>query len=288
MSQVPSLLNPQMVKDFGRTAQDSLVKTKTWQDVGNVAGAAIGGGMALRGLQGLYNTMRRNLGHTQEPNSPPVLVIPDRQKAAFNPFNAMMHPLDTAGEAITAGAGGVSDFLAGHGAEQATDWPMHHPLMLGAGALGMAGGWKGMDYLLDSQRKGELNDDLKHSREQFEQALQPGMASNGSALGQDLDRLYARQRVHHKAADGPSLGSMTGMALAGWPLIAGATGYATYKALKARQNQHLLSSALQQRHRQQINAPMYAIPEDILRNSGDSETADEPETQPGLAQHQEF
>jgi len=129
-----------------KTAQsllDRMKQDKINQDSKNLIGkvllTALGGGMAVRGLTGLSNVLK-----------------PTQQYA----------PPSTA------------DFEVPYGSKKkekeavdAFDNPWTMPAVMLGGPAAFYGGWKGIDKLLDRQRKGKTEDELKAEKDRYRKAL---------------------------------------------------------------------------------------------------------------------
>lgn len=248
--------------------RSSLIADDFLDKIKGIFAVGLGGGLAVRGAQGLYNTTRRNLVGPKEAPTAPVMVVPsgneEEKRAGVGDW--LHHVIQNAP-------------LAGD-AHSVIQHPYFAPAALTAGAVGGYGGWKLTDMVLDSQRRGELKDELGDAQGKFEQALQPPLAPQGSPLGHDLDRLYADHKQQRKAASllgaagtaaqdaigGPGVpGEVLGGAATGWPIIGLASAAITYSMLKSRQKQQVLQSALRKQHQQRLlTSPAYAVPEDIV------------------------
>ena len=146
----------------------------------------------------------------------------------------------------------MASFLGGDGATSKTGIPYYMPsMMLGTGAA-LAGGWAGIDKLLDSRRKKQQQEKLDNARAEFEQALltQPGQKmasdSSGSALGEELDRLFDGVE---KSAD--SMTNVLGQGAGLYGAYAGGSGllgaYLAYSLAKKQQRRAVFEKAQQRR-----------------------------------------
>jgi hypothetical protein len=150
---------------------------------------------------------------------------------------------------------GLMDFLKGQYAETTKGVPWAMPAAVGAGAGGLYGGWKLMDYVLDQRRKSKLDDELEEAKAEYEAALSGSdkVAADGS-LASDLDQLYN------------SISDYGEKAAASWPEISGqAMGvYGTgagvgalimaligYKQGKKKQRKTILERAQARRRREE-------------------------------------
>jgi hypothetical protein len=149
---------------------------------------------------------------------------------------------------------GIGDFLSGRMSANVGSKPWFWPAALTAGAGGIVGGYKGMDYLLGGIKKKEREQELERAKEEYRKALieqySPESIKQGAVqdeLGRDLTELYQL----HKEAGGvtDALGTATGGYLALAAALAGGTGLATYNWAKARSPEDRLAKAIKQRER---------------------------------------
>lgn len=139
-------------------------------------------------------------------------------------------------------------------------WSFSGPAL--AGLTGLYGGWKGMDYLIDSQRKAKLEDEEQRAKEEYSAAMQH-MASKASR-DQKLEMLYERTKKGN-VMDWISNTLQEGGAMAAAPLpfMALGSGALTYKMLEAKRKSKLIDKALKQRERDQLaDSPVFAYSPD--------------------------
>jgi len=206
-----------------------------WQDMGRVTAIGAGVGAGARGLQGLWNLVRRNVsGPAVGPNSPLTLDIPDtREDEEEEKFAGFF-----VDRALGFLSGDYASTLAGH--------PLSTPTkVLGAGA-GAIGGWKLLDWIMDRRRKSEMQAEAAKAEEEYEQALL-GQHKQGS-LGHDLDLLF--DETEKQGTVGDFMGGAAGIYLTGAGLGALLTGKITHDIARKRQRQSLLTKARRKHMRQ--------------------------------------
>jgi hypothetical protein len=194
--------------------QKSQVLTdEMWKQLKTLAMLGFGLGAGARGVQGLYNTTRRNL---QPPRrsvyAPLTLDIPARPekkerdaKLAHKLAHKQANPAAPAAPA-TPTQPSLFDYIK-------SLWPQHNtpqghplalPLGLATGAGSLYGGYKLTDWLLDKRRRQELEGELIQAQREYENALASQYKS--SALAEDLDKLcdLLDERWQKQAADAPA------------------------------------------------------------------------------------
>ncbi len=210
-----------------RKVRSQALNQALWQDMGRATAMGVGVGAGARGLQGLWNLVRRNVSKpTPGPHSPLTLDIPNtREEEEKEKFAGFL-------------SGDYASTLQGH--------PLNMPTkVLGAGA-GVIGGWKLLDWVMDRQRKSEMQAETEKAEEEYEQALL-GQHKQGS-LGHDLDLLF--DEVEKQGTVGDFLGGAAGLYMTGAGLGALLTGKITYDIARKRQRKSLLSSARRKHLRQ--------------------------------------
>jgi hypothetical protein len=239
----------------------------------------LGVGAAGRGVQGLLNQMHRTLTPTPTTRTPSIIDMPvageeEEKVAAEGILNQIldygMHP-----------AKNLSRLVENPKAPGAADVPFSWAPLALAGGAGIAGGWKGLDMLLDRSRERELEVQKAKAQEEYEQAL-AAQSKVGQALHAELDTLFdnldddERDNVE-KAASLPAL--LTNLySLYALP-AAGMSGLWAYEATKARQRSSLLESARKKYRRtreSQRPTPVYVRPTpvaggDTMKSAPDEE-----------------
>jgi hypothetical protein len=158
-----------------------------------------------------------------------------------------------------------------------TWWQIPAGLALGAG--GVAGGWAGIDKLLEAKKKRDADADLAKARQSYHQALsdqyQSTMMSKGASddnLAADLDRLYdhmekkAEGSLWDQAVDtGKNFGHIGAGTYAAMLLATAlGSGYAGYKWTKGKSKNKIIQDALARRARERTAPqPIYAQPDYI-------------------------
>jgi hypothetical protein len=277
-----SLLSPDYLASLGRTAQtqmlDAVQSERFRRGLGRTLLGGVGVGAAVRGLNGLYNTVRRNVSGPSSTSGPRMLPVP---------------VLDDEEEKLASLGQAVGDFFSGRMATSAGGIPTFYPAAMLAGIAGLAGGWQGTDALLDSRRRSDQAAELDAARSDYEKALLKQGDANASELGRDLDSLFqvcSDLAVNHpektaslldaakdvatrvgtplagaalgaSALGADNAGKTVGMALTAPTLLALATGAATYGFTRGHQQEELLQKAVQRRRARQLAAgPLYAFP----------------------------
>jgi hypothetical protein len=258
-------------------------------DVGHMGIGALAVGAGARGLTGLYNLLKRNIRPPQNPY-PGALVtrvpVPVEDEEA-PPLSRRRRKSASAAAPAMPATPGVADYR--------NQW-WYAPSMLGAGALGMYGGWKSVDDLLNNRREADSTQDVEDSRKDFEQAMlesypkprkPSGLPPHGKLAGdqQDettdaeklsaaLDELY--EKLHEKKADfdwtfGRTMNpdttqgaaAMYGVYGLGSALLAGKM---TYDSGMKTNGQAVLRKAIARRNRKQFAqrpSEMLAVPDEI-------------------------
>jgi len=101
------------------------------------------------------------------------------------------------------------DFVKGRYAETTAGVPWAMPAAVGAGAGGLYGGWKMMDYLLDKRRESRVDEELEEAKAEYEAALADTKEAADGSFGKDLDELYNNLNMYGEKA------------AASWPEISG-------------------------------------------------------------------
>lgn len=169
----------------------------------------------------------------------------------------------------------TASFLSGDSATSKGGIPWYGPAMMTAGLAGLAGGWKGVDHLLNKRRERDRAKEIDTARQEFHDALMgqytkplagagpAKTAGDGPPLGAALDALYDQ---FEKAAF--ALNDAAGKGVGMYGMYAGLTGLMTgalvYDKARKRQRRAILDKALQRRERRKFNvspAEITAVPE---------------------------
>jgi len=226
--------------------------------------------------------------HVPAPGGSRSALTPDAQVKQVSPqLHAWMHGgkrtwsgagLAGLGTLGAAGAAKAASFLGGDHATSKAGIPWYGPAMMTAGLAGLAGGWKGVDHLLNKRRAREREKELGAARSEFHDALMAQydrpLAGAGptkaaadlspmAKVGAELDTLYDQ---FEKAAF--ALNDTAGQLAGGYGVYAGLTGLMTgalvYDKARKRQRRAILEKAMQRRERRRFNvAPpeITAVPE---------------------------
>jgi hypothetical protein len=235
----------------------------------NVLLAGLGVGAAARGGVGLLNMMRRH--HTPQSTADPAMLpapIPLRRREEEEEKIGSIKEADF--------KTWLSELMSGGKATDVSGVPWFMPAAVLGGAGAAYGGYQGMDYLLDRQRKTQQEDELEEARRQFHEALMGGgekISGDGeTTLGQELDALYddfeklanARHTPMEKAALENTLGQMLGL----YGLYGGTSallaGLWAYDKARKSSRRAMMEKAKKQRERDRLRArppQIYAFPE---------------------------
>jgi hypothetical protein len=216
----------------------------------NVFLGSIAGGAAVRGGQGLYNMWQRNVEPEKPVEAPLAFSIPTKKEPAtageMEYGKMATWPVDGVWDSTVKP---VADAITGASAQTPSELPYHLLGLGGAGALGLYGGYKGVDSLMQSGRKSELEAEEQNAKHHYEQAL---ARLSGKTANDKFERLYSKKGT---------LGQIINGAVAPMGIIAGLTGVATYNLANSRRHSKLLDKAVQERQRQQLaDAPVFAYP----------------------------
>lgn len=269
----------QALVDAARQAARSRLYSEASRDIQRLGLAGLGIGAAARGATGLAGLLRKNLNTRAQPA---VVTLPYpveeeegndkavRKKAADSPAAGVFRKLAASTFDITG----------------KTAIPWYRPAMMLAGMGGLYGGWKGVDVVLDAQRKATREKELEEARQEFHDALfaqYDKPLRTGSRAKQSDDArtsLCARlggvfdamEKVAQAVKSGSRLGDLTGEA-AGWygtyaALSGLATGALVYEQARKRQRRRILDAAIKRRERHRYyTAPpeIVAMPEPVRK-----------------------
>ncbi len=242
------------------------LQSDAFKDVQDFGLGGLGVGIAGRGLLGLVQHLRANRP----------------KKTRTGPAHLPM-PFPAAPEK-------VGSFVAGDMASTKDGIPWYGPASMLGLAGGAALGWKGMDMLINRQRRKKMESELSDAREQFHDALMsqyskpveihPELMNKNAEdantmvkVGQALDELYdtfltAMQAQDTNVKQAMDLPNMAGQLTNRYGMYAGATGLLAgalvYDKLSKRSRRAVLESALKKRQRRrfmQQPTEIYAQPE---------------------------
>ena len=259
-----------------RSAKVPAVRRQALNDILNFGVRGVGLGAAFRGLHGLSGMFNDGTDFNPVPAGTvemPV-VLPNNAIEEEEEKQAFESTQPTSPEGLS----------------------MYMPGMMLAGGLGMYGGWKGVDMLIDNQRKKKTQEELDDAKATYSAAMRnmykksSAEPSLGEQLGHQLDKLYDLMQksagvldwVKTQAGNMNSAfddtfpnakGMGTGAALA-YSIPTAAAGYHIVNSVMDKTSKRkLLDKAMQERARRQ-NAmrpsELYAVPvtEDEINEVG--------------------
>lgn len=271
-----------------KAIQNNELKQEALRHVGGTALAGLGLGAAARGVIGLSQlaasnarARKKRVGINSEPTDldlpfiPPEPIKTAETKGLFTGIlnQAERDPepvndLDNTAkhkewEGFRQQNRGAQGRLLGDNSSTRIGIPWYMPLTtLGAG-LGLYGGYKATDALLEKRKKTETEDELSEAKNKYRNAIMsqytPDQVEKWSSasVDQGLDILFdaAMKRVNGEfnkiAVD---LNNLLGTGLGGYGVIATGlalgTGIGTYKYIKSRSPEERLKKVLQQRQRE--------------------------------------
>lgn len=140
-------------------------------------------------------------------------------------------------------------------------WMFHYPGAVGAGMLGLIGGYQGAGKLVDHRRKARLKSRLDKAKEEYEAVL-----SGQHKLAEDLTEL--RERLVEKkallSASPEAVGKTLGMYMTAIGIPTAAAGYMSYSLARKNDRERILARARKERERQlwrQSPQPLLVLPE---------------------------
>lgn len=250
---LPTFSNPASPSIGGAVhrQQNQEMQADAQRQIIQAAMLGLGGGAALRGVSGLSNLFSDSdhQSHPRRTVEMPVAYpqrrLPDEEeeKTAANEHATSPYGLDY--------------YIPG--------------MMLGTG-LAAYGGWKGVDAVLNKQRRKQTEDELDKARSDYEQSLIGAYkrASDEPTIAENLDKAFAAcekqanvisDTINSVAPNVPGLtkGLLTAYGLATLPL-----GYSIVNnSMKKNSKRALLQKAMQMRARRQaVSQPpaLYAVP----------------------------
>jgi hypothetical protein len=233
--------------------------------------AAAGTGAAFRGGQGLVNMYHRNMKKDDTVNSPLAFSVPTKDSPPDPSKIGVGYPkaANIIGDALSYPGKVFSDWASGASASKPQELPLYYAGMGAAGTLGLYGGYKGMNSVMNSRRKAEISTEEDNARMQYEKAL----ADLSSKQGSKFAKLYEKKSFSASQAASMGVGAMLP--------IAGASGLIAYNVANSRRRSKLLENAIKHRHREQLaESPVFAYPANIDMNGssvpGGAPAASEP------------
>jgi hypothetical protein len=187
-------------------------------------------------------------------------------------------------------SGWWGDLTAGRLSASKTGIPWYGPAMMTAGMGGLAGGWAGVDSILEARRKSDREAEMENARHEFHDALisqydapisthpdlvkkhsKTAAASPTAEAAAVLDRAYdAFTAAYERQKQALDLNDLGGKAMGGYGVYAGLTGLLagmlTYDQANKRSRRAVIEKAMQRRQRRQfMQSPteIYAVPEPV-------------------------
>jgi hypothetical protein len=233
--------------------QNQQLQADAQKQIIQAAMLGLGGGAALRGVTGLSNLFSESNSRAQPRRTVEMPVAyPQRRLAVEEDENEKSASNEHATSEI-----GLDYYIPG--------------MILGSG-LGAYGGWKGVDAMLNKQRRKQTEDELDKAKSEYEQSLLGAYkrASDEPSIAENLDRAFAAcEKQANVVSDtinsvAPNLlGSTKGM-LAAWTLATLPLGYSIVNSsMRKNSKRALLQKAMQTRARRQaVSQPpaLYAVP----------------------------
>jgi len=249
---------PATPKDWAIHRNNVLI-TNTLRSLLRLSVAGVGLGAGFRGLLGL----RDLLAEKKKPTTPQrhlVLEVP--VKSAQHPYTFPDEQSWLYRWALrknpSRARGGWEEpsYIKGHvnAAGEHPKTPSAIPMATALGTLGIGGGlyggYKLVDWLLRSNRKAELEDELEEAKQEYRTALQQQLAGRGKQA--QADGQAAMSQIKQFFGDVPAwaLNAYIPYALATGTLA----GTLTYRAMRARQQRRLLEEAAKIRGRRELHA----------------------------------
>jgi hypothetical protein len=221
-----------------------------------VGGLAVGG--AVRGGQGLLNTIRRNFKKRDPVQAPLSFQVGTPAEPAPTPVDESVTDFDYADRGKAAGLG---DYFAGATQTSPEEFPFYWSGLGLAGAAGLYGGYKGVDALLHHQHQAQLSEEEEAAKNEYAQAMQHLTQKPAMSRDEKLEILYKRATAKEAVNLWPGHLAQAGgaVALTPWPLIALGSGTVAYNIAKSRRKSKLLDKAIKQRQREQLtDSPVFA------------------------------
>lgn len=223
--------------------------------VAQLAALGLGTGVSIRGLLGLRDMLSRSLAKRRKNPSPAVVEIGvpryEGEKAAAGEALFNYPPGFLESKEPNAG-----DWLLGRTHENKWSKPWFATAALGAPALGIYGGYKLVDMLLEKARKREKEQELEGAKEEYRNALMsqytPDKVKHGASdeLAKDLDELVSLVK---SAELGDAINNGAGFAAGAYAplalLLGGSAALGTYNWAKKRSPEAQLAKAMKQRER---------------------------------------
>lgn len=253
-----------------RAAAPRELARKRQKNVVNALMLALGGGAALRGGLGLSRMMSDTKPVASRTVDMPLAypVEEEEEEDEKRAEYAAHTPLDAVYDAVGMGPAADPQHTEVSGVTG------YYPSLLLGTPLAAYAGWKGIDALLNSQRKAKTKDKLDKAKERYEQAVRESYkTASADPLDQAFDSL-------EKAANGgsmfnpstwfPNLSGQAKGLLATYALLSGPAAYMYVDdKMKKTSKKSILEKAMKERARRQARAQpaeLYAIPHPKMRD----------------------
>ena len=258
-------LNPEQQQQVAqlRAAAPRELARKRQKNVVNALMLALGGGAALRGGLGLSRMMSDTSPVASRTVDMPLAYPVEEEEDEKRAGDAAHTPLDAVYDAVGMGPAADPQHTEVSGVTG------YYPSLLLGTPLAAYAGWKGIDALLNSQRKAKTKDKLDKAKERYEQAVRESYkTASADPLDQAFDSL-------EKAANGgsmfnpstwfPNLSGQAKGLLATYALLSGPAAYMYVDdKMKKTSKKSILEKAMKERARRQARAQpaeLYAIPQ---------------------------
>lgn len=225
-------------EEFYQAIQQISARQLQGDALGNTAAigmTGLGVGAGARGLLGLLELGQRKRPHSPQPST---IELPAPEKQAT-----------------------LAGFLRGDYAKTPMGIPWAVPAAVTAGAGGLYGGWKGIDWILNKQRKQDLDSQLEQSKRDYEQALSEPAAGVKSGAAAELAMALTQlaEEVEKRADLWNTAGAATGIYATAAGAAALGSGLLAYQYGRKRQRMALMNKAYKQLQRKRFAAQPPAL-----------------------------
>lgn len=252
-----------------RSLKVPAIRRQALQNILSTGIRAVGLGATLRGLHGMSNMFDDGRDFDPVPTGTVEMPVVLPREAIIDEEEEKR-----------------ADVLESGQATEVDGLKMYAPGMLLAGGLGAYGGWKGIDMLLDQQRKKKTQQELEEAKATYSDAMRrmykrsSECSTIGEQLGYQLDRLYDLMQKSAGAWDWmktqasnmnsafddafPNAKGMGSGAALAYAIPTTAAGYHIVNSVMDKSSKRkLLEKAMQERARRQNAvrpAELYAVP----------------------------
>lgn len=231
--QINSFISDNKYKDPEIQAKyDSMLRSDANKDIAKYLLRGLGAGAAIRGFHGLVSNMTDT-----EPYTPSRVVdLPIKRRENKNTEKTAY--------------------------SSKYDIPYYLPAALVGTPLAMYGGWKGVDAILDSQRRAKVDAELNEVKDKYEQAL---LGNYKNAVANSLTKIS--KVVEKTALFGTAKGAYLAYLLGTFPLAY----YGMNKFMERNSQKALLDRAVKERAMQRASAQPPEVYAHIVNNTEDDE-----------------